>query len=576
MKPLIELPGAALFSVVAALLLLLFAVVHAAETEDEDPPQAESAVLNSPELMSHYLAAEIAVHDGDLERAFEHFMQILSLANEASIARRATHIGLHLKSGRVLDAAKMWVQLSPDDLEAWKALLVLQVNADDREGALQATQSLMGLAAAQQSDGFLLVAAVVAESGNKEIGLELVKELAQRHGDDPRAHYALAIAYFGQKDEAAAETSLRTALELKKDDLKIWVLLARILDAQQRSEESEKLLQQGLVHLPDNDLLRLSYAEHLVIHEKFDQAYREFKLLHKSLPENDEITQALGSLAIELELWSDAREIWNEMREKHGKKERALYFLGQIEEGSGNSEKALDYYNQVGGKLRTDARIRSAQLLARQGDLQQALKVIATARLLSMEDAVRLYLVESDLLAEANKWMQAMGLLDRALAEHPQQVDLLYARGMLGDDMGSLEILERDMHAIIKIDAENAQALNALGYTLTAYPERLEEAYTLIKQAYTLMPESAAILDSMGWVEFRMGNYAEAEKFLRQAAAKDKDSEIMAHLGEVLWVRGHHDEAAKIWQEALSREPESEHVLSTMKRLQPQDEQQVE
>lgn len=557
----------------AALLLLLSISAVAAPTVEQGVLQSANAVFNSPELMSHYLAGEIAAHDGELDTAFEHYMQIMIPANDVSIARRATHIGLHLKSKEVAQAAQLWTQLAPDDIEAWKALLVLLVNAADRDGAVEAIDALMDVAETQQSDGFIQVAAVVAESGNKELGLELVKNLAERHERDPKAHYALAIAYFAQKDQQAAEASLRAALSLKKDDPKIWVLLARILDVSKRTDESEKLLHLAVEQLPDNDLLRLSYAEHLVIHEKYEQAYKEFQLLHKALPENDEITRALGSLAIELHYWSDAREIWSEMMAGHGGKDRALYFLGQVEEGSGDAEKAHAYYAKVGGALRSDAKIRSAQLLAKQGDLPKALKMIATTRLSNMEDAVRLYLVESDLLSDANRGMQAMGLLDKALAEHPQQADLLYARGMLGDEMGSVEILERDMRAIIETDPENAQALNALGYTLTAYDDRLQEARELINKAYALMPESAAILDSMGWVEFRLGNLDEAEKYLRMAAEIDQDSEIMAHLGEVLWLKGAREEADQIWRDALRLEPESKHLLETMKRLQQQDEQ---
>lgn len=553
------------------LLALLLPYAMVASHAGEQPAQTANAILDSPQLMSHYLAAEIAVHNGDLEAAFEHYLQIIDEAEDASIVRRATHIGLHLKADAVLDTASLWTRLAPDDIEAWKTLLMLRINAGDRSGALQAMQSLMKTAAALHSDGFIQVAAIVAESSDQELGLELTRNLAASHAEDARAHYALALAYFAQKQNQAAEQSLQRALELKKDDPKIWILLARILDAQKRTDDSEALLQQGLEHLPDNDLLRLSYAEHLVIHEKYEQAYREFKLLHQALPENDEITQALGSLAIELNMWSDAREIWSGMMERKDKRDHALYFLAQIEESSGDPVKALDYYGKVEGVLRTDAKIRSAQLLAKQGDLSKALLIISTTRITAMEDAVRLYLAESDLLTAANKGMQAMALLDKALAEHPRQVDLLYARGMLGDDMGSMEILERDMRAILEIDAENAQALNALGYTLANHGERLEEAHELINKAYKLMPESAAILDSMGWIEFRLGNYAAAEKYLRMATERDDDSEIMAHLGEVLWVTGRRDEASSIWRDALRKEPASKHLLETMRRLQQQD-----
>ena len=181
-----------------ATLLVLLAFLPpcamAASPAGGEPAPATSAIFDSPRLMSHSLAAEIAVHNGDLEAAFEHYLQIIDEADDVSIARRATHIGLHLKSDAVLQTASLWTRLAPGDVEAWKALLLLRINAGDRSGAQQAMQSLMETAAAMHSDGFIQVAAIVAESSNQQLGLELTSNLAASHAEDARAHYSLALA----------------------------------------------------------------------------------------------------------------------------------------------------------------------------------------------------------------------------------------------------------------------------------------------------------------------------------------------------------------------------------------------
>lgn len=160
-----------------------------------------------------------------------------------------------------------------------------------------------------------------------------------------------------------------------------------------------------------------------------------------------------------------------------------------------------------------------------------------------------------------------MEVYNTALEIIPGNNDLLYARALTAESVGRIDILEADLKAILETQPDNAHALNALGFTLADQTNRYEEAYQLIKRAFEIMPEDAAIIDSFGWVNYRLGNYDEALRLLRNALSRYQDSEIAAHLGEVLWVAGKKNEAMLVWQKALEESPGDPLIEDVMRRL---------
>ena len=212
--------------------------------------------------------------------------------------------------------------------------------------------------------------------------------------------------------------------------------------------------------------------------------------------------------------------------------------------------------------------MRRAELIALEGDLPAARAALAEMRAEGDdEQQEQAWLTEARILREADERLLAFDVLDEAVAARPGSVALLYSRALLAAESGLLGVAERDLRTIIAAQPDNAAALNALGYTLADQTDRLDEAEALIRQAYILQPDEAAIVDSMGWVAFRQGRLEQATQFLARAWTMDRNPEIAAHLGEVLWTGGKREEAIRILREGAEIDAENPVLVETLDRL---------
>lgn len=186
---------------------------------------------------------------------------------------------------------------------------------------------------------------------------------------------------------------------------------------------------------------------------------------------------------------------------------------------------------------------------------------------MNKDDQRRKWLLQSQLLKTHNDFKQAAEKLRKALALQPDDPELIYDLAMTIEKFGELEEYEQLLRRVIQLKPDSAHAYNALGYALADRNVRLTEAKALILKAIELSPEDAYILDSLAWVEFRMGNAQKALDLLRQAFAKQADPEIAAHLGEVLWSLGQSEQARAIWADSLKLNPNNVVLKTTMDRL---------
>jgi tetratricopeptide (TPR) repeat protein len=327
-----------------------------------------------------------------------------------------------------------------------------------------------------------------------------------------------------------------------------------------------KTLEGFLDKSPDDRGLRMLYAQLLVEEKEFSNARGVFERMLSKAPKEPDVLFALGILSLQLDDRASAREYFTRLNDTGQRKDDAAFYLGQVEEGAGNADAALSWYEKVQGDNAADAQVRVARLHAGKGQIERSREVLQRLRDEEPDDAVALFLIEAEILRGVSKDKEAMEVYDDALVHFHGNTDLLYARALHGASMDRLDILERDLNAVIAKDPANADALNALGYTLVDRTDRRDEGLGYIKRAMEIKPDEAAILDSMGWAQYRLGHLAEALKYLRRAVERSRDGEIAAHLGEVLWATGQREEAWRVWEDALSEFPDHAYLLRVMGR----------
>jgi tetratricopeptide (TPR) repeat protein len=345
------------------------------------------------------------------------------------------------------------------------------------------------------------------------------------------------------------------------------ILLSRILLAQGDSAAAREVLEGALVGSSDSLGLRAAYARLLVDTQDLTAAYGQFLRLRRLQPESDEVLYALGVLALQLEQREAAREHFRALYGMNRRRDEAAFLIGQIEEKEEDFDTAREWYERVGGDLEVEAQVRIARILSQEGQMGPARDLLQRLRVRLPEHAVTLYLVEGELLGEAGQKQQVMEVYTGALEAYPGDHKLLYARALVAAELGQVQLLEEDLSQVLAEDPDHADALNALGYTLADQTTRHQEALGYIRRALELKPDSPAILDSMGWVQYRLGNYQEAVEYLQRAHEMFPDPEIAGHLVEVLLAMGRKGQARKVWTEALKQNPESPQLRRLMQRF---------
>jgi len=364
------------------------------------------------------------------------------------------------------------------------------------------------------------------------------------------------------------------ALKLLEDnpandgDVTPILLRARLLQGMDRGKEALPILEKSIRQYPDDKRLRLTYARMLVEQNRMDDAKVEFSSLVQQFPDDDELRYSLALVCLEAKAWDEAVGYLEDLIARGSHVDSAHLNLGRVYEERNDPQNALAEYAQVGpGNDYLPAQLRQSDILMSNGSVAEASKRLATAREAQPDYAIQLYLIEAETLANNNQSDRAWQVLGQALKQYPDDLNLLYTRAMLAEKRDDLSQMEKDLRAIIKREPDNAMALNALGYTLSDRTTRYAEAKVLIERAHTLNPEDPAVLDSLGWVNYRLGNLDEAERLLRQALERFPDHEVAAHLGEVLWANGKQREARKVWSKALEQQPDSPILRSTLRRL---------
>jgi tetratricopeptide (TPR) repeat protein len=524
------------------------------------------------QTLYQFLASEIAGQRGQPGLAVEGMLDLAKSTRDPRLAKRATELALQARlEGRALEAARLWLILDPGEVRARQTITALLVDGGYLDEAKIYLERLLADEGENVGSAFLSLHQVLTRQSNKAAVLVLVEELAKPYPQVAEAHFAIAQAAWGAEKDEQALREIIEASRLRPGWEATALFQGQIL---QRSSATQALdfFKDYLEKFPKALDVRLTYARMLVAEKRYAEARNQFEKLLADFPGNAEVSVALGLLSLQLHDYDKAELYLKQaLAENYGDANAVRMYLGQLEEERKRYDEAANWYGSVlPGEQFLAAQLKYAAMLAKQNRTPEALQYLRQISVQSNQQRVQVIIAEAQILRTTGAYQEAFDLLSKALEKLPNYPDLLYDRAMVAEKVGRLDLLEQDLRKLIQLKPDYAHAYNALGYTFASRGERLDEAAQLIEKALKLTPDDPFIMDSMGWVHYRLGAFDKALVFLRRAYAEQPDPEIAAHLGEVLWAQGNREEADNIWHAALKENPDNEVLLDVIKRFKSQ------
>ncbi|WP_054021631.1 tetratricopeptide repeat protein [Piscinibacter sakaiensis] len=567
------------------------------------PAAAAGPVLNSPldaPLFYQLLIGEIELRNGAAGTAYEVILDAARKQRNEQLFKRAADIALQARAGdQALAAARAWRAALPASIEAHRYVIQLLVAMNRPADTVEPLQSLIRLTPADDRAALIRSLPRFFATSTDRKTVPPLLERALEPWRAPAATQgavlqALAGAWLAADDN---ERALRLARDAQALDPAAEAPAMIALQLLPRTPAAEALIEAHLKARPDNHAVRMWYARSLSGAQRYTEAAAQLQQLVQAAPDRAAAWLTLGALQVELKQpqaataslqtylrladaappaaaaggrddEDDDGDATTAPAANDQARIQAFLLLAQAAEQAGDFRAAEAWLARVDNPQRAlEVQQRRASLLAAQGQVDEARALIRQLPEKDAETARAKLFAEAQLLRDAKRWQEASDVLGRGAQRFANDVDLMYEQSMLAEKLGRFDEMEQLLRQVIALKPDHHHAHNALGYSLADRNLRLPEAKALIERALALSPGDPFITDSLGWVEYRLGNLAESVRLLRQAYAARPDTEIAAHLGEVLWVSGQTDEARRIWREARGRDAANDVLRETLARL---------
>jgi Flp pilus assembly protein TadD len=532
----------------------------------------------SSQIVFQVLAAEVALQRDQPAPAYQTYLALARDTHDPRMAQRATEIALAAQSpSDALAAAQLWQQYAPTSERAAQldaSLLVLSGKPDDAAPLL--ARELAKVPDENRGSAILALQLLVSRGPNRVGGLHVLQDLLKNDMNRPEAQLAIARQQLVADDAPGARKSLEQALTLKPDYLPAALTLSQ-MGPEERKEgiaTLEKYVQQN----PKSHDARLALAQMYLASDRLDDAQHQFEAMHKNNANDLTPLMALALIEIQKKDFAGAQPFLEQYAQKAEKTPgadpgQAYIYLSQLALEQKNEAAASNWLNKISPSSQQyiPAQITRAQLLEKQGKPDDARKLLAGLQAQDPRDQALIARTDAAILFDAKRYQEAEDRLAQATADYPDDPDLTYDYAMAAEKNGHYDTMEAQLRKLIETQPDNPQAYNALGYSLADRGVRLQEADKLVQKASSLAPDDAFIMDSVGWVKYRLGDTTDALKLLRKAYDLQPNAEIGAHLGEVLWKTGAQDQARDAWREARKLEPDNDTLLKTLRRFQVND-----
>ncbi len=539
------------------------AIVRIHKTDEEESKSKDFP----PETLFDLMLAELALNRDMPDVTLTYYRMEAAKTRDPAVIKRALEISTWLEAHEVsLELMGLWQEVEPDNPNTYQFMAQQQIYFGMLKSALVSVERVLELGADFNFDYFNQMLPELNEQERAEVLSELEK-LSLKFPKNAQLWLSRAYVYALMDQRDSALKAAEKAIHLDSKDANPVVVHAKLSFNYNNHKTALKEMEKGIRKFPESHALHLLYIESLLKLGKTAKAEQHMKQSVKQFNDDLEYQYQLAVVAFNYKQYQMATELFQSFMQNEFRWEQSCFYLSRVAEEQGDYEAAVAYLKMIQpGEAFIQARLQIAFLLIEAGKNQQAIKSLEEAQSLQADNAGAFYHAKADLLVDDGKEQEAMQVFATAINAYPESIKLRFARSLLAEQLNKLDIAERDLKKVIELEPKNALALNALGYTLTNKTNRHKEALVYISRALELSPEDPAIIDSMGWVQFHLGNHEVALKYLRQAIALSPDHEIAAHLGEVLWVSGFKTEAQRVWDDALANNKDSEVLKSVMDR----------
>ena len=550
------------------------ATASAAEAQlvsNAQPASPETEYGNfTEEQLYQAIISELGAQRGVVDEVGDSYFDLALETRDLGIIRRAVQFAsANNDMNAMLQLGLLWAEIDPADAQPHLMLSFQFLETGNYK------QALSHMARVIELGGDIDFSALAARTGQldprtRAVLIDNLRQLTREFSDQQSIRLTL-VQLLGQNGEYQ-EALLEFQLLIQLVDLspRLVMLQAQILQSAGDADQAIRVMRNGVREFGDDKNLRLGYSQLLVQNEQYEAAQAQFAALMELDPQDWETLFSMALLDMELENYERAVERFTQLARIDQRADEARYYLGYIHEQREEFDAAIAAYREVriGTQNFLAAQQQATRLAVQSGNLESAHAHLNQLSRGQPRLEILFNTIESGVLIQNDFIPEAKGLLDTALNKYPNETDLLFARVLFYDNVGDRAGSEQDLRQIILMQPEDSRALNHLGYMLADQTDRHAEALDLIERAIAISPEDPAIIDSLGWVQYKLGRYEEALANLQRAYELFPDPEVASHVGEVMWMMGREEQAKEVWRGALENQPDSELIQEVVERLQ--------
>ncbi len=527
----------------------------------------EKVTAITPEVLYLLMTAEIAGQRKQYGVALEGYLQAAKHVDDPQIAERAAKIGLFLKDTKKTDeAVSLWLKRDEKNLSARKIAILSALRGSDKDKAVKHLGRVLDDDPAGFESTIMEVLQILEKEGNTEFVSDVMEEVAVQHPNQSGVLYVQALLAGQLKRQDVAITKVNAALLVQPGWEKALILRAQLAAQKGDLSLAKKDLESILEKNPDNVRVQKMFAQILVKEENFDGALEVYRKISDANPEDGDAQFSMALVYLQQEKDEEAIDVLESLVNKPGWDAPASFYLGRIEYKKENYNKALVWFDKVTqGPFEYEASMIAISMLLKQKEYAEAENRIEKISKKFPKQKSNTQLLKAELYSSQKEFQKAYDVLSKGLKEFPGQRDLLYTRALIAEKLDKLEVVEKDLLQVLQQDPNDANALNALGYTLADRTDRYEDAEKYLLRALKLKPDEAVIIDSLGWLRFKQEKFKEALDYLESAYEKQAENEIAAHIVEVLWAMGKKDEAKNLFDKVYEKAPDDEYLLKTQR-----------